>query len=138
MVRKRGQVSIEYLMLISFVTFAIITALGLSYFYAGGIRESVKFNQIESFSNQLVSLAESVHYAGEPAVTTMQGYLPEGIEAIEIRDNLIIFNVTTDTGLNVLSYESNVMLKNGTISSGGGTKILRLAAKDENVEITEE
>lgn len=134
---KRGQVSIEYLMLISFVTFAVLTALGIAFFYAGGVRDSVKFNQVESFADRLISLAESVSYAGPPATTTMEGYLPQGVEAVELRDHFIIMNVTTDSGLNIVAFRSNVRLQNGTISPGAGTKVLRIVAFDEYVSVTE-
>lgn len=133
---KRGQISTEYLILISFVTFVVLTALGVAFFYTGGVRDSLKFNQIESFSDKLISLAESVYYAGEPSKTTMKGYLPEGIQDITVSGKDIIFTVSAEGGTSVTAYSANVNLT-GTISSSSGVKRILLTARDNDVLIEE-
>jgi uncharacterized protein (UPF0333 family) len=134
--KKRGQISTEYLILLSFVTFLVLTALGIAFFYTGGIRDSLRSSQVESFSDKLISLAESVYYAGEPSTTTMKGYLPDGIQGITISGKDIIFNITTEGGTSVIAYSSNVNLT-GTISPTSGVKRLQLTARDNDVLVAE-
>jgi uncharacterized protein (UPF0333 family) len=134
--KKKGQISTEYLILLSFVTFLVLTALGVAFFYAGGIRDSLRSSQIESFSDKITSLAEEVYYSGAPSTTTMKGYLPSGIEGIEISEKDIIFNVTTEGGTSVIAYSANVNMT-GTISPTSGVKKIQLTARDNNVLITE-
>ena len=133
---EKGQISTEYLILISFVTFVVLAALGVAFFYAGGIRDSLRSSQIESFSDKLNSLAESVYYSGEPSTTMMKGYLPSGIEGIVISGKDIIFNVTYEGGVSVTAYSANVNL-NGTISPASGVKRIQLTARDNDVLIVE-
>ena len=64
---KRGQIATEYLIIISFVTFIIISVLGIALIYSSEIRDSIKSSQLDKLSDKIVSTSESVFYAGEPS-----------------------------------------------------------------------
>ena len=134
--KKRGQISTEYLMIVSFVVFFIIVVSGIAFFYASEIRETIKFRQIESFSNKTTSLAESVYFSGEPSRTTMTGYLPEGVVNIEISGNDIIYDVSAIGGEAKIAYSSSVALE-GNITTNSGVKKLYLTARTNDVMISE-
>ena len=85
--KERGQISIEYLILVSFITFLIIGILSASIYSFSIIRDKNKFNQLESFSQKIVNSAESIYYAGEPSKATINAYLPPGVNEILIQDN---------------------------------------------------
>ena len=141
--KKRGQISTEYLVIVSFLTFVAIGVLGVAFFYTGEIRDAIKFNQIEQFSNKIISSAESVFFAGEPSKITLTAYLPESVDSIIILDNPnsadeIIFHVSSSSGTNVISYRSNVPLAGGSISTSRGLKKISIVASPlNNVAITE-
>src|SRR3989344_4511936 len=97
---KKAQTAVEYMIIISFVTFAVIATLSLSFFYVGLIRDRIILNQVENFAIQLINSAESVFFAGEPSKTTVSFYLPEGVKAIEILSNQVVITTQTSSGEN--------------------------------------
>ncbi|MFH1585156.1 MAG: hypothetical protein ABIB79_00125 [archaeon] len=140
--KKKGQVGIEYLIVVSFVTFAIVSTVILSFFYSAQIQDRIKLNQVENFAVQLTNSAESVFFAGEPSKTTVSLYLPEGVASIQVKcegggdpfclvgeSYFLMITVGTSSGEDVRAYESRVPI-NGTISPNPGTKKLILEAKE--------
>lgn len=134
--KKRGQVGLEYLVVISFVVFLVIGALGVAISYSSQIQDSIKFNQLEKAARKIIFTAESIFYDGEPAKAEINIYFPEGIEQFQILPNELVFDVSTGTGTNRISYSSTVPLS-GSISSPRGVKNIRLHA-DENGVVIEE
>lgn len=133
---KRGQISTEYLIVVSFIVFVVLGILAVSFVYTSKIRDTIKFSQIERMSDRIISSAETIFYAGEPSKTKMTIYIPEGIQEIEITSNEIIFTIITSSGQNVISYNSNVPLE-GSLSSAKGTKVISLEAQEDRVIISE-
>jgi len=132
---RKSQAGVEYMIIIGFITFAVISIFILSIFYSGQTKDNLRINQVESFSIQLVNSAESVFFAGEPSKTVVSLYLPDGVKEIEIDGNNLIVTVSTTSGENKRAYESKVPI-NGTISTGEGIKRLSLEAKDDYVLIS--
>lgn len=136
MKKKRAQISIEYMIVVAFVTFLVIAILGAGYFYSSNARDRIKFNQLSTFSNSVISTAERIFYAGEPSKATITPYLPPGIRVLEISGNEMVFTVSTSTGVTKISFTSKVELQ-GSISPSDGIKRLQLAAQPNGVLITE-
>ena len=132
---NKSQAGIEYMILLGFVTFAVISILIMAYFYSDQIRDRLRLNQVESFASQLVNSAESVFFAGEPSKTTVRLYLPDGIKSIEIVSDAIIINTHLSSGDNLRAFDSNVPLQ-GTISISEGIKKLSVEAKEDYVLIS--
>ena len=132
----KAQVGIEYMMVVGFVTLAIVSVLTLAYFYSDQIKDSIRLNQVESFAMQILNSAESVFFAGEPSKTTVKFYLPEGINEIIISaDGLLIKTKTRSGGENIRFYESKVPLS-GSISNTEGIKRVAVVAEETQVIIT--
>ncbi|MFH1803147.1 MAG: hypothetical protein ABH864_06910 [archaeon] len=134
--QKRGQISTEYIMVVSFVLFIVLSALGIAFTYSAQIKDTMKFNQIESFSTKVISQSESIFYAGEPSRTTLNAYLPEGINNITIMEYFIVFNVSTSSGESITAYRSNVNLT-GSLSPNSGVKLVYLNATSSSVIISD-
>jgi hypothetical protein len=132
---RSGQISAEYMIIIAFVMFIVITTLGVALFYGAEIQDAIRFSQLERFARQTIDAAESVQYGGEPSRATVSAYLPEGIKAVEISGRDIIFNVTTQHGQARLAYSSAVALQ-GTVSSSSGVKRLMIVAGSNAVDIS--
>jgi uncharacterized protein (UPF0333 family) len=131
---KRGQVSIEYLILVGFVTFVIIGTLGIAFFYSGGIRDRIKSIQINNFADRVISTAESVYYYGNPSKATIALYLPEGIRDVEFNGENLFISIQTSSGLEKLVFSSKVPLE-GNISTSFGIKNIEISAQEDNVII---
>lgn len=134
--RFRGQISTEYLILIGFIMFVVISLVGFSLLYSSEVRERIKFSEIASFANAIISHAEEVYYAGEPSKVTITPYLPTGVEEIEVLSDGIKFNVTSSGGRSVVVYPSNVPLS-GSLSSGQGARRISITARTNDVLISE-
>ena len=142
MFEKKGQISLEYLIVVGFVVFVVITILGVAIFYASGIRDRIKINQLNNFANKIISNAEVVFFAGEPSKVTITAYLPEGVQYVNVVDDngiiLLVIAIETNSGLSVMAFPSDVPIDTATdISSIEGTKRLEITARANNVEICE-
>ncbi len=135
-VYKRGQIATEYLIVISFVTFIVISVMGIALMYSTDIKDNIRISQLDKFSDKLTTTSESIFYAGEPSKTTIQVYLPEGVSQIRIINKEIIFNISTSKIQAIKVYESKVSL-NGTISTHTGVKNLLISANSTFVNINE-
>lgn len=136
MVKKRAQAGVEYMIIIGFVTMAILAILLLANTYSGLIKDRIKLNQLETFSIQLVNHAESVFFAGEPSITTISLYLPAGVQDITVNSDAIITTTSTTTGNNIRSFSSRVPLQ-GTINAGEGIHTITIEAKSDHVLLTD-
>jgi len=132
---KRGQVGIEYMILIGFVTLTVLSIFIFAVFYSNQIKDRMKINSIQNFADQLIQSSESVFFAGEPSKTTISLYLPEGVQKITVNEYSIVIVARLASGDNILFFPSKVPLS-GSISSTGGTKKLSLEAHEDYLLIS--
>ncbi len=133
---KKGQISTEYIIVVSFIMFLIISTLGIAFFYADNISDRIKMDQVENYARKVISSSERIYYAGEPSKTTLNAFLPSGVKSIEVIDNSLIFDISTSTGANKISFTANVIL-DGNLSITEGTKRISLTAESNKVKISE-
>lgn len=136
MSNKRGQISVEYLIVVGFIVFIIVNLIGVAFYYVGGIKDKIKDNQIEGFAQNLISGANTVFSAGEPSRVTVTAYLPSGVEDIQISGKEIIIRVSSNSGLNVRSFVSNVNLE-GALTRTEGVKRIQIIALSDRVVFSE-
>ena len=132
--KKRGQISIEYLIVVGFVTFIVIAVLGVSYFYASSIRDQIKSSQISSFAEKIIVEAEKVYYASEPSKSTISVYLPAGINSITIEEQNMIISYQSSSGTTISAFKSNVPIEITTTITEG-PKRLSITAQSSVVSI---
>jgi len=132
---KKSQASTEYLLVIGFITLAIIVLLGIALSYSGAIRDSIRLHQLKTFSDKVLSTSESVFYAGEPSKATIDVFLPDGVKSIEIMENSLFFTVQTDTGLMKSAFSSKVPII-GSITISQGIKKVQILAQENSVLIS--
>lgn len=131
---KKSQISIEYIIIVGFVTFVLIGILGFAYFYSGNIKDRIKIIQLNNFGNKIISTAESVFYYGNPSKATISVYLPEGVTEIDISENSLFIASYTSTGLQKSSFSSKVPIE-GSISASSGIKKIEVIAEESRVSI---
>ncbi|MBM3234413.1 hypothetical protein FJZ19_04960 [Candidatus Pacearchaeota archaeon] len=131
---KKSQVSIEYLIIVGFVTFILLSILAIAFLYSGTIKDQIKVTQLTNFANKITSSAEAVFYSGKPSKTTITVYLPEGVLSASIVENSLLFSIQTSSGVNIVSFSSNVPIS-GTLSSTSGVKKIEITAQDDKVLI---
>lgn len=133
---KRGQISFEYMILVGFVTFIIISTLALAYIYSGSIKDQIKDSQINNYAKKIVATAEKVFYQGEPSKATISVYLPDGVEDVSIYQNNIFVTLQTSSGTEKISFSSDVPIE-GTLLSGMGIKKIEIKAEEDAVVISQ-
>jgi uncharacterized protein (UPF0333 family) len=133
---KKSQVSIEYLIIIGFVTFTITAILLLALFYSNISKDQIRYVQTESYAKKIISSAETVYYSGQPSKATIMVYLPEGVSSVEIIENNLVFSVDSKTGAIKNAYSSNVPIE-GNLSASSGVKKIRLEAVSNHVAVSE-
>ncbi len=132
---KKGQISVEYMIVVGFIVFFVLLVLGAALLYSSQINDSIQSRQIEQFAVKLISSAESVKYAGEPSRSTISVYLPSNVREIQIIGKEMIVDFITSSGLNRVSYLSKVVMA-GEISQVSGIKKIRIVALSDSVNIT--
>lgn len=137
---KRGQSSMEFLILMSFLTFVIMGILTMGYFYSNTINDRMKSSQITNFANKIILTSETVFYAGEPSKATISAHLPIGVNDIEIIDDAIIITYHLVTGQNKVAFSGNVpIVENSTaeLSSDHGIKNLIITTNSTHAIVTQ-
>lgn len=132
---KKGQISVEYMIVVGFIVFFVLVILGAALLYSSQINDSMQTRQIEQFANKIISSAETVKYAGEPSRSTISAYLPSNVRGVQIMEREIVVDFITSSGLNRVSYLSKVAMT-GEISQVSGIKKIRIVAMQDSVNIT--
>jgi len=135
MIKKRGQIGIEYMVVMGFIVFIILGILGIGFYYMGITNEQMILSQIDNFAKKVISTAERVYYEGSPSKATIEVYLPEQVDNISIIDNNLVVTFQTREGESISAFKSNVPI-NGTISSNSGVRKIIITAKENYVEIS--
>ena len=133
---ERGQISTEYLILVGFIVFVVISLVGFAAIYSSSARERIRFSNLATFANAIISNAEEVYYAGVPSKATITPYLPSGVGSIIIYPNEIVFNVSASGGTSIIGYTSNVPLS-GSISNSEGVKRIQVEAQASYASVSE-
>ncbi|MBI5149137.1 hypothetical protein HZA33_05655 [Candidatus Pacearchaeota archaeon] len=132
---RRGQVSIEYMVIVGFTTAILAALIAIAYFYSSESKTEITANQIDAAARQIIDNARSVYYAGSPAKTTLDLTFPDGIKEITITPSLLTFIITIHGTDTTLSYTSKVNLT-GSISPSPGLRHVSIEAKDGSVQIS--
>jgi len=135
---KGGQISLEYLIVVGFVMFAVIILFGISLFYAHSVQDQIKVNQLSTFANKILNSAESIYYAGEPSKVTITAFLPQGVQDFEITQNSLVFTFITSSGSSIVAFEGDVPLdEDFSLSLNEGVKRLTITATGDRVYVAE-
>ena len=137
---KKAQSSMEFLILMGFLTFIIIVILGIGYYYSSTINDRIKSSEINNFANKITSTAEVVFYAGSPSKLTISVHLPKGVGDIQIVDDSIVITYNLTSGKNVISFPSDVPIiedVTAELSSTSGIKNIVIVADEDYAIISQ-
>lgn len=140
----RAQLSTEYIIIVGFISFAVLGILAIAYYYSGSTQDKIVDTQIESLGEKITRSAESVFYSGAPSQATIFVYVPDSINSISVGSDgkELIINSNSHSGVNIRSFTSIVALEidSSTRNNPGfvtkGTKKLRLVAESNKVVIS--
>lgn len=136
MKNKRGQIGIEYLLIMGFIMFSVIGLLGVGLNYMGNIKSSIITSQTSSFAEQVITTSEKVFYEGEPSKATITVYIPEEVKKVQIVEDSLLIDVQTSLGISRKAYYSNVPI-NGSIDPISGSRRIQIVAQENEVIISQ-
>ncbi|MFP4111669.1 MAG: hypothetical protein ACLFPQ_06655 [Candidatus Woesearchaeota archaeon] len=113
---KRGQQSVEFLIVMGIAFTMLIPTLFIFSQYTSSSNQIVAANQINRIGREMIAQSESIYFFGENSRTTLRVTFPDRINSIHINpknppeSNLteIVFNVSLFGGNSDLVYFSNV------------------------------
>ena len=131
----RGQVAVEYTMIIGF---ALLTAIPLTLIFITQTQytvDSVNAAQSQKAAQDIIAAAEGIAYQGAPSFTTINVNFPDRIQSIALSNHELVIYLKTGNGVEEIVEISSVNLT-GEISPGQGKKFIRVEAKSTYVNIT--
>jgi len=135
--RRKGQVSTEYLMVISFSLLILIPTIIISVNYSQDYQNRVKAQELKKAADEITSSADSVYFQGPPALNTLKIYLPTDITKVYAIGNVLIFTVGSGpASYNVTSKAQYANLTWNAQIGGEGNYNLAVQATGSNVTIS--
>lgn len=128
--QKRGQVSLEYLMLVAFVLVVLVPLVIYAYDTMEANKDSVHIVQAEQAGNTIVREAEAIYYLGPPSLSRFDVYFPDGLHEVIIASREITFRVHTQYGIDDIVLPSRVNLT-GTLTPSIGMHRITVTAGPE-------
>jgi len=133
LIKKKGQISVEFALLIGFITFLLLATIGIAYYYSGSAKNQIKVNSIDKVGKKIADTADSICFLGPPSKATIRISIPEGVqEAIllegpESEDGMWGINLKTvikGEAVSDMIYETQCELTDNNPSGGDVTTSL--------------
>ena len=132
---RRGQISIEYVIIMGFAMLITIPLIVIYYEHTNQTNDQVVTSQVDMIARKIVDNAESVYYLGEPSTTSIKVYMPDNVEEAIVYPHEVFFRVRTKGGATEIAQPSTVTL-NGSIRVTKGTRYISIESREDYVWIT--
>ena len=140
--KKEAQVSIEYMMIIGFVTVITIPLVIIYHNFIQDSNDEISSTQINQVAKKIIDAAESVYYLGEPSQTTLKVNIPDNVVAVDLEKGSletsyyeVIFNISTKSGIVEIVQNSPVNIT-GSLPVNKGTYTITIKAVSDHVEVS--
>ena len=118
--KEKGQISVEYLIIIGFVFAVLIPGVYMFYSYTIGQTDKASVDIVNKIGNEIVNSAESMFLVGENSWITLDIVFPEQVVDYYILDGTeLIIVYETQRGRTENVFFSNVFIS-GDIDRDGG------------------
>ena len=134
--KKEAQISVEYMVIIGFVTVITIPLIIIYYTFTQESNEEITSSQISQISKKIVDAAESVYYMGEPSQTTLRINMPDNVLSANLSSGKeVVFKVRSGRGEADIVASSSVRI-NGSLPVDEGTYTLKIKALSDYVNVS--
>lgn len=132
----RGQVSVEYVMIVGISLVILIPAIIAGISTTQLYQQKVTERQLERTAFDITNIADQLAFEGPPAKRTLRTYFPNGLEQVQTDNNTIVFTYRAGEGTRqvVLSTTYANLSWNAT-NIGQGYRNLVLTAEPTRVVI---
>jgi hypothetical protein len=133
---KDAQVSVEYMLLIGFVTVITIPLILIYHSFTQDSNDEINSAQINQVAKKIVDTAESVYYLGEPSQTTLKVNIPGNVILVNLSSGYeVVYNIRTKSGKADVVRSSSVNIT-GSLPTSKGTYTITVKAISDHVEVS--
>lgn len=132
----RGQVSIEYMLVLGFMFMMLVPLIVL---YANTQRdtsETLIEGQARSVGVAIRDAAERVYYAGEPSQERVEVYFPDNVRAAVLLNSTIVFTITSSHNPYNLTIAGVAPLA-GALKTHQGIHVVTVRAENGVVQVSD-
>lgn len=134
--KKEAQISVEYMVIIGFVTIITIPLIIIYYTFTQESNDEITSSQISQISKKIVDAAESVYYIGEPSQTTLRINIPDNVILVNLSSGKeIVFKIRSGTGEADIVQTTSVNIS-GKLPTNMGTYIVTVKAMPDYVNVS--
>tara|TARA_Y100000310_G_scaffold255534_2_gene263038 strand:- start:2637 stop:3056 length:420 start_codon:yes stop_codon:yes gene_type:complete len=133
--KKEAQISVEYLIIIGFVTVITIPLIIIYYTFTQESGEEIASTQISQIAKKIVDSAESVYYLGEPSQTTLRVNIPDNVALVNLSNYEVVFKMRTKLGEVDIVQSSSVNIT-GSLPINKSSYILTFKAASDFVNVS--
>lgn len=126
---KKGQVSFEFLMIVSFAFLLIMPIMIIFMTQANDLNNDVTGAQVNKLAEELQETVNEVYYLGSDTTRTLEIYIPKFVDSASFVNETIRFNITHDARsyLIVKTVDTSV---SGSLNTNPGVHRIRISATD--------
>ena len=133
--QKNSQVSVEYLMIMGFVTLITIPLIIIYHTFTQESSENINSVQLQQVAKKVVDAAESIYYIGEPSQTTIRVNIPNNVILAKLSDFEVVYRMKTRAG-EVDIVQSSAVNLTGSLPTNKSTYLITVKAKTDHVEVS--
>jgi uncharacterized protein (UPF0333 family) len=134
--KKEAQVSVEYMLILGFVTVITIPLILIYHSFTIESNDEIASSQTIQVARKIVDAAESVYYLGEPSQTTLKVNMPDNVVLANLSTGQgIIFKIKTKSGKSDIVQSSSVNIT-GSLPTEKGLYTITVEAKSDHVEVS--
>ena len=135
MLNRNSQMSVEYMIIIGFVTVITIPLLIIYYTFTQDSKDEISSAQIDQIAKTISDSAESVYYFGEPSQTNLKINMPDNVVLSNLSNNEIVFRIKTRTGEADI-VQSTLFNITGSLPVKKGAYTVTIKAKSNYVNVS--
>ncbi|HLC49974.1 MAG TPA: hypothetical protein VJI97_00935 [Candidatus Nanoarchaeia archaeon] len=133
---KKGQISVEYMMIIGFATMMALPLLIIYYNYSSDATEAVASGQAMQIARLIADSSESVYFLGSPSQTTLKLNFPDNIESTNLSNREVLFRMELREGRTTDIVQISSVNMSGTLPKTAGMHTVTILAQDGYVLVT--
>ena len=122
-----GQVSIEYMIIIGFVTVITIPLIIIYHSFIQESNDEITSTQVSQIAKKIVDAAESVYYMGEPSQTSLRVNIPGNVITANTSNYEVLFQIKTKSGVIDIIQSSSVNIT-GSLPTNRSTYMITVRA----------
>ena len=137
MMSRKGQVSVELLVIVGFIVLVMVPVLFSIYMRGNDYKERISVSQVNIAAGRLAQAVDSVGYLGGNAKLVLEVQMPQGVEVkagsreivFRFDDNGLRNDIVKGTKFPITTFGLEKLQKTGTY-------FVEVRAQEGNVEVT--